>query len=75
MKLYIIFLFYRNFTFEDCMVTGSRNIASACADAGVERLIHVSHLSAAGNSPSLYLQAKVSKVQVNDYPCSVVLKI
>lgn len=48
----------RNFTFEDCMVTGSRNIASACADAGVERLIHVSHLSAAGNSPSLYLQAK-----------------
>lgn len=48
----------RNFTFEECLVKGAKDIASAAKAAGAEKMIHISHLSAAGNSSSLYLQAK-----------------
>ena len=49
----------RNFTFDECYVDGSRAIAKAAREAGVERLIHVSSLNANEESPSKFLQSKV----------------
>lgn len=50
----------RNFSFTDIHVQGARNVARACTDAGVERLIHVSALGAAKDSPSTFLKAKAA---------------
>lgn len=48
----------RNFTFNDVHATGAARIAAIAADAGVSRLIHVSHLNASADSPSAYLRSK-----------------
>jgi uncharacterized protein YbjT (DUF2867 family) len=37
-----------------------RRLASACADAGVQHLLHVSALGAAANAPSEYLRSKAA---------------
>jgi uncharacterized protein YbjT (DUF2867 family) len=44
--------------FERVHVTLPRNIAAACAGAGVQRVLHVSALGAALDAPSEYLQSK-----------------
>jgi uncharacterized protein YbjT (DUF2867 family) len=44
--------------FEQVHVTLPRNIAAACASAGVQRVLHVSALGAALDAPSEYLQSK-----------------
>jgi uncharacterized protein YbjT (DUF2867 family) len=44
--------------FEQVHVTLPRNIAAACAPAGVRRVLHVSALGAALDAPSEYLQSK-----------------
>lgn len=48
----------RNFSYEDVNVTGARTIASVCADVGVPRLVHVSHLNADPNSASKFYRTK-----------------
>eukprot|EP00123_Amoebidium_parasiticum_P022382 comp8627_c0_seq2/m.3919 comp8627_c0_seq2/g.3919 ORF comp8627_c0_seq2/g.3919 comp8627_c0_seq2/m.3919 type:complete len:369 (-) comp8627_c0_seq2:74-1180(-) len=53
----------RNFNFDDVHVEGAKMIAKACAEAGVERLIHVSALGAAPDSPSKYLKSKYAGEQ------------
>ena len=42
-------------------VDGARTIAEACRMAGVKRLVHFSALNADKDSPSTFLQSKVSK--------------
>ncbi|KAK4052945.1 Protein-lysine N-methyltransferase efm5 [Microbotryomycetes sp. JL221] len=48
----------KNFDFNDVNVTGARRIARIASLAGVDRLIHVSHLNANANSPSKFYRAK-----------------
>ncbi|KAM0792101.1 hypothetical protein ACM66B_004805 [Microbotryomycetes sp. NB124-2] len=48
----------KNFDFNDVHVTGARRIARIANLAGVDRLIHVSHLNANPNSPSKVYRAK-----------------
>jgi len=48
----------RNFTFDDVHVTGAARIARICAENGVHRFVHVSHLNADINSPSAFYRAK-----------------
>ena len=48
----------RNFKFDDVHVTGAERIARICAENGVPRLVHVSHLNADINSPSALYRAK-----------------
>ena len=50
----------RNFKYHDVHVDGARVIAEASRAAGVKRLIHFSALNADVNSPSRFLQSKVS---------------
>ena len=54
-------LYYRNFKFHDVHVQGSRLIAEACKAAEVKRLIHFSALGASKDSPSKFLQSKVTR--------------
>ncbi len=51
----------RNFKFSDVHVDGARLIAEAAQEAGVKRLIHFSALNANVDSPSKFLQSKVSR--------------
>lgn len=51
----------RNFTFEDVHVEGTRAIAEAAMEAGVSRFVQVSALNASEDSPSKFLQTKVTK--------------
>lgn len=53
-------MFDRNFSFDDVHATGAQVIAKAAKEAGVKRLIHVSALNANEDSPSKFLQSKVS---------------
>jgi len=50
---------FRNFSFGDVHVEGARVVAEACAQCGVEQLIHFSALQADPESPSKFLQSKV----------------
>jgi len=54
----------RNFSLEDCLVTGAQSIAKASQECGVKQLIHVSALNAKGSSPSVFLQAKAQSERV-----------
>eukprot|EP00045_Choanoeca_perplexa_P003197 m.29041 g.29041 ORF g.29041 m.29041 type:complete len:345 (+) comp11918_c0_seq1:2-1036(+) len=54
----------RHFALDDVHVTGARNIAEACAEAGVGRLVHMSSLGADINSESNYLKSKAIGEQV-----------
>ncbi len=47
-------------TFEAVHVAGARNVAGAAADAGVERLIHVSGIGADQASSSSYVRARAA---------------
>lgn len=48
----------RNFTFEDTHITGAELIAQASADAGVNRLVHVSHLAQGSCAESEFANSK-----------------
>jgi hypothetical protein len=50
---------FRHFALDDVHITGARNIAEACAEAGVGRLVHMSALGADVTSESNYLKSKV----------------
>jgi len=48
----------RNFSFQDAHVDGAALIAQAAADAGADRLIHVSHLAQGSNPDSGFATSK-----------------
>jgi NADH dehydrogenase (ubiquinone) 1 alpha subcomplex subunit 9 len=60
---------YRNFTFEDVHVEGTRAIAEAAMEAGVSRFVQVSALNASEDSPSKFLQTKVMNKKMGHSQC------
>ena len=63
-----------NFTLEEANVEGVRAIAKAAKEAGVERFIHVSSLSADPNSKSEFARSKAAGEAVSCY-CIQTVKI
>jgi len=45
----------RNFSYEDVNITGPQNIARICKEAGVKRLVHMSHIAARENPEVAFL--------------------
>ncbi|KAM9230539.1 NADH dehydrogenase [ubiquinone] 1 alpha subcomplex subunit 9, mitochondrial [Dugong dugon] len=66
----------RNFDYDDVFVKIPQAIAQVSKEAGVERLIHVSHLNADIKSPSRYLRNKaVGEKEVRDaFPEATIIK-
>ncbi|XP_003221407.1 NADH dehydrogenase [ubiquinone] 1 alpha subcomplex subunit 9, mitochondrial [Anolis carolinensis] len=66
----------RNFKYEDVFVNIPRNIAQLSREAGVEKLIHISHLNADVKSPSKYLRNKAigERVVREEFPDAIILK-
>ncbi|KAM6162688.1 LOW QUALITY PROTEIN: NADH dehydrogenase [ubiquinone] 1 alpha subcomplex subunit 9, mitochondrial-like [Erethizon dorsatum] len=64
-----------NFNFEDVFVKIPQAIAQACKEAGVEKLIHVSHLYADSKSSSRYLRNKAVGEEVRDtFPEATIIR-
>ncbi|KAJ7423129.1 NADH dehydrogenase [ubiquinone] 1 alpha subcomplex subunit 9, mitochondrial [Willisornis vidua] len=66
----------RNFKFEDEFINIPQSIAQISREAGVETLIHISHLNANMKSPSKYLRTKAvgEKVVREEFPNAIILK-
>ncbi|XP_008274666.1 NADH dehydrogenase [ubiquinone] 1 alpha subcomplex subunit 9, mitochondrial [Stegastes partitus] len=66
----------RNYRFEDVFVSIPQQIAKAAREAGITKLIHMSHLNADIRSPSKYLRNKaVGETAVRDeFPDAIILK-
>ncbi|XP_072857044.1 NADH dehydrogenase [ubiquinone] 1 alpha subcomplex subunit 9, mitochondrial isoform X2 [Pogona vitticeps] len=66
----------RNFKFEDVYVSIPRQIAQLSKEAGIEKLIHISHLNADINSPSKYLRNKAigENVVREEFPDVIIMK-
>ncbi|XP_010573635.1 PREDICTED: NADH dehydrogenase [ubiquinone] 1 alpha subcomplex subunit 9, mitochondrial isoform X2 [Haliaeetus leucocephalus] len=66
----------KNFSFEDEFVNIPKNIAQITREAGVETLIHISHLNASMKSPSKYLRSKAvgENVVREEFPDAIILK-
>ncbi len=66
----------RNFTFEDTNIEAARNIARLAKNAGVNRLIHLSALSANMSSPSKFLRTKAAGEAAvkEEFPEATILK-
>ncbi|XP_061438590.1 NADH dehydrogenase [ubiquinone] 1 alpha subcomplex subunit 9, mitochondrial isoform X2 [Rhineura floridana] len=66
----------RNFKYEDIFVSIPREIAQLSKEAGVEKLIHISHLNADMKSPSKYLRNKAvgEKVVREEFPGAIIMK-
>ena len=50
----------RRSSFDDMFVTGGRQLAEACANAGVSRLIHLSGIGTTAESDSAYVRARAA---------------
>ncbi|XP_063164466.1 NADH dehydrogenase [ubiquinone] 1 alpha subcomplex subunit 9, mitochondrial [Candoia aspera] len=66
----------RNFKYEDVFVTIPRDIARLSKKAGVDKLIHFSHLNSDSKSPSKYLRNKADgeKVVREEFPDAIIMK-
>ncbi|XP_074907760.1 NADH dehydrogenase [ubiquinone] 1 alpha subcomplex subunit 9, mitochondrial [Buteo buteo] len=66
----------KNFSFEDEFVNIPKSIAQITREAGVETLIHISHLNASMKSPSKYLRSKAvgENVVREEFPDAIILK-
>ena len=66
----------KNFSFEDEFVNIPKSIAQITREAGVETLIHISHLNASMKSPSKYLRSKAvgEKAVREEFPDAVIMK-
>ncbi|XP_070611305.1 NADH dehydrogenase [ubiquinone] 1 alpha subcomplex subunit 9, mitochondrial [Erythrolamprus reginae] len=66
----------RNFKYEDVFVSIPREIARLSKEAGVEKLIHFSHLNSDSKSPSKYLRTKAEgeKVVREEFPDAIIMK-
>lgn len=51
-------ILFRNFSFHDVHTKGAQTIAKICAESGVSRLVHISHLNASHESPSAFYRSK-----------------
>ena len=56
-------MFFRNFTYKDVNVVGAERIARIAAQNGVSRFVHVSHLNASLDSPSVFYRTKAEGEQ------------
>ncbi|KAH0616357.1 hypothetical protein JD844_027397 [Phrynosoma platyrhinos] len=65
-----------NFKYEDVFVNIPKQIAELSREAGVEKLIHISHLNADMKSPSKYLRNKAvgERVVRQEFPDAIILK-
>ncbi|XP_053110434.1 NADH dehydrogenase [ubiquinone] 1 alpha subcomplex subunit 9, mitochondrial isoform X2 [Hemicordylus capensis] len=65
-----------NFKYEDTFVNIPREIAKLSKEAGVEKLIHISHLNADMKSPSKYLRNKAigEKAVREEFPDAIIMK-
>uniref|UniRef100_A0A8C8MBT7 NADH dehydrogenase [ubiquinone] 1 alpha subcomplex subunit 9, mitochondrial n=1 Tax=Oncorhynchus tshawytscha TaxID=74940 RepID=A0A8C8MBT7_ONCTS len=66
----------KNYPFEDTYVSIPQQIAIATREAGITKLIHISHLNADIRSPSKYLRNKaVGETAVRDeFPDAIIMK-
>lgn len=66
----------RNYRFEDVFVNIPQQIAKATREAGITKLVHISHLNADIRSPSKYLRNKaVGEMAVRDeFPDAIIMK-
>ncbi|XP_020336666.1 NADH dehydrogenase [ubiquinone] 1 alpha subcomplex subunit 9, mitochondrial [Oncorhynchus kisutch] len=66
----------KNYPFEDTYVSIPQQIAKATREAGITKLIHVSHLNADIRSPSKYLRNKaVGEMAVREeFPDAIIMK-
>ncbi|XP_051979402.1 NADH dehydrogenase [ubiquinone] 1 alpha subcomplex subunit 9, mitochondrial-like [Xyrauchen texanus] len=66
----------RNYKFEDVFVSIPQQIARAAREAGIQKLIHMSHLNADMRSPSKYLRNKaVGEAAVREeFPDAIIMK-
>ncbi|XP_029614812.1 NADH dehydrogenase [ubiquinone] 1 alpha subcomplex subunit 9, mitochondrial [Salmo trutta] len=66
----------KNYPFEDTYVSIPQQIAKATREAGITKLIHISHLNADIRSPSKYLRNKVvGETAVRDeFPDAIIMK-
>ncbi|XP_058045996.1 NADH dehydrogenase [ubiquinone] 1 alpha subcomplex subunit 9, mitochondrial isoform X2 [Ahaetulla prasina] len=66
----------RNFKYEDVFISIPRDIARLSKEAGVEKLIHFSHLNSDSKSPSKYLRTKAEgeKVVREEFPDAIIMK-
>ncbi|XP_028584617.2 NADH dehydrogenase [ubiquinone] 1 alpha subcomplex subunit 9, mitochondrial [Podarcis muralis] len=66
----------RNFKYEDVFVNIPREIAQLSKEAGIETLVHISHLNANMKSPSKYLRNKAvgEKVVREEFPDAIIMK-
>lgn len=73
----------RNFSFRDVHVTGARDIARACREMGVERLVHVSSLNVTphpkkflARKPLQFLPTKLEgeSAVLKEFPCATIIR-
>ena len=66
----------RKQSFDNVHVKGARNVAQACARAGIERLVHVSAVGADAESSSKYARSKAAgEAAVSEaYPSATILR-
>jgi len=66
----------RNFQMREHMVEGAERIAKIAGEAGVGRMVHMSHLCASEDSPSEYMRIKAEseKVVSASFPDATILK-
>uniref|UniRef100_A0A674ADT5 NADH dehydrogenase [ubiquinone] 1 alpha subcomplex subunit 9, mitochondrial n=1 Tax=Salmo trutta TaxID=8032 RepID=A0A674ADT5_SALTR len=64
----------KNYPFEDTYVSIPQQIAKATREAGITKLIHISHLNADIRSPSKYLRNKVLTAVRDEFPDAIIMK-
>jgi len=66
----------RNFSFQACHVDAAAAIASAAAECGVKNLVHVSHIQASAESPSVFMRYKAAgeKAVLEKFPTATMVR-
>jgi NADH dehydrogenase (ubiquinone) 1 alpha subcomplex subunit 9 len=66
----------RNFKYSDVHVTGAERIAKIASQAGVSRLVHVSHLNASTSSTSHFYRTKSEGEELvrNAFPSATIVR-
>ena len=55
----------KNYSYEDVNITGPQTIARICKEAGVKRLVHMSHINARENPESAFLPKYLGELAVS----------
>lgn len=66
----------RNFSYKSCNVDAAEAIATAAAECGVNNLVHVSHIQANAESPSIFMQMKAAgeKAVLEKFPTATMVR-